>query len=150
MIASDTEAKELFWTSVREHAMKLPYCLSCRAFFYYPRQVCPACWSPEIEYRPVRGTGVVWTYSVVRSAHGNPTVWHDRIPYAVALVDLDEGVRIMANVVDCSVDAVRSGLAVQLTYIDVEGTTLPAFTLAAMETTAMPKARTIANDIALH
>jgi uncharacterized protein len=129
-IAHDTEAKQPFWASVDMRAMQLPYCTACKTFFFYPRPICPACWSSEVEFRPASGTGRIFTYSVVRSPHGNITGWHKRIPYVVALIDLDEGVRMMSNIIDCDVDAVRSGMPVQLTYTAIDGRVLPAFTLA--------------------
>jgi len=129
-IAHDTEAKELFWASVAERAMKLPFCTACGKFFFYPRPICPHCWSSEVEFRPAKGTGRIFTYSVIRSPHGNITGWHQRIPYVVALIDLDEGVRMMGNVIDCDPDAVHSGLPVRLTYTEIDGRLLPAFTLA--------------------
>jgi uncharacterized OB-fold protein len=129
-IAHDTEAKELFWASVEARAMQLPFCTACNSFFYYPRTICPKCWSSEVEFRPAAGTGRIFTYSVVRSPHGNITGWHQRIPYVVAQIDLAEGVRMMSNVIDCDVDAVRSGMPVRLTYTEIDGRVLPAFTLA--------------------
>lgn len=129
-IAHDTEAKELFWASVNERAMKIPYCNACKKFFFYPRPICPNCWSSDVEFRPAAGKGKIFTYSVIRSPHGNVTEWHKRIPYAVALVDLDEGVRMMTTLVDCDVEAVRSGLPVRLTYTEIDGKLLPVFTLA--------------------
>jgi uncharacterized OB-fold protein len=127
MAMTDTEAKERFWLSVDKRAMEMPYCTACRTWFYYPRPFCPSCWSTDVEFRPVSGNGTVWTYSVVRFAHGIPSPWHERIPYVVALVTLDEGVRMMSNIIECDVDTIRSGLPVRLTYTEIGGRTLPAF-----------------------
>jgi uncharacterized OB-fold protein len=129
-IAHDTEAKELFWKSVEARAMELPYCTACNRFFFYPRPICPHCWSDAVEFRRASGNGTVFTYSIVRSPHGNITGWHQRIPYAVALIELAEGVRMMSNIIDCDVDAVRSGMPVKLTYTEIDGRVLPAFTPA--------------------
>lgn len=126
---SDAEAKERFWQSVNERALELPYCTACKTFFFYPRPFCPACWSDAVEFRRAKGTGTIWTYTIVRFAHGSPSIWHERVPYALALVTLDEGVRIMGNVIDCDVETVRSGMPVRLTYHEVGGKTLPAFLL---------------------
>lgn len=127
--ASDAEVRERFWQSVSDRAIELPYCTACKTFFYYPRPFCPACWSEEIEFRPASGKGTIWTYTVVRFAHGSPSPWQARLPYVVALVSLDEGVRMMGNIVDCNVDHVRSGMPVRITYIEIDDRTLPAFVL---------------------
>jgi uncharacterized OB-fold protein len=124
---TDDEIRAQFWRTVENRAMALPYCRGCSKYFFFPRPFCPACWSDQIELRPASGRGKVWSYSVVRFAHGAASPWHQRLPYALALVDLEEGVRIMANVLECPVEQVRSGMPVQLTYADLDGRTLYAF-----------------------
>lgn len=126
---NDTEVKERFWQSVRERAMQLPFCNACRRCFFYPRPFCPVCWSEDVAFRPAGGRGTIWSFTVVRFAHGSPSPWHAKIPYAIALVELDEGVRMMANIIDCDVDRVRSGMPVRLTYVEIEDRILPAFHL---------------------
>ena len=116
-----------FWRSVDRRAMELPYCKSCGRFHFYPRPVCPECWSDDLDWRPVSGRGTVWSYTVVRFAHGAHEGWKTRVPYAVALIELAEGVRMMGNVVDCPVESVRSGMAVELAYREYEDGLIPIF-----------------------
>ena len=116
-----------FWRSVDRRAMELPYCKSCGRFHFYPRPVCPECWSADLDWRPVGGKGTVWSYTVVRFAHGAHEGWKTRVPYVVALVELEEGVRMMGNVVDCPVGSVRSGMAVELDYREYEDGLIPVF-----------------------
>ena len=116
-----------FWRSVDRRAMALPRCGACGRFHFYPRPVCPECWSDELDWRPVRGRGTVWSYTIVRFAHGAHEGWKTRVPYAVALIELEEGVRMMGNVVDCAVESVRTGMAVQLAYREYEDGLIPAF-----------------------
>ena len=107
--------------------MELPYCKSCGRFHFYPRPVCPECWSDDLDWRPVGGRGTVWSYTVVRFAHGANEGWKTRVPYVVALVELEEGVRMMGNVVDGPVESVRSGMAVELDYREYEDGLIPVF-----------------------
>lgn len=116
-----------FWRSVDRRAMELPYCKSCGCFHFYPRPVCPECWSDDLDWRPVGGRGAVWSYTVVRFAHGANEGWKTRVPYVVALVELEEDVRMMGNVVDCPVGSVRSGMAVELDYREYEDGLIPVF-----------------------
>ena len=116
-----------FWRSIDRQAMELPYCGSCGRFHFYPRPVCPACWSDDLSWRPVDGRGKVWSYTIVRFAHGAHEGWKTRVPYAVALIELEEGVRMMGNVVDCPVETVRSGMAVTLAYREFEDGRIPVF-----------------------
>jgi uncharacterized OB-fold protein len=129
IVTNDTEAKARFWEFVQERAMQLPYCNGCERFFYYPRAFCPHCWSADVAFRPAAGDGTIWSYTVVRFAHGEPSAWHAKLPYAIGLIDLVEGVRMMANIVDCDVDTIRSGMPVTLTYVESDGRLIPAFAL---------------------
>ena len=116
-----------FWRSVDRRAMALPRCGACGRFHFYPRPVCPECWSDKLDWRPVRGRGTVWSYTIVRFAHGAHEGWKTRVPYAVALIELEEGVRMMGNVVDCAVESVHTGMAVRLAYREYEDGLIPAF-----------------------
>ena len=117
-----------FWDSLRQHAMQLQRCASCDQFVYYPRPVCPACGSDYLVWTPVSGRGVVHAFTIPHR-HPDPA-FAARLPYVVALVELDEGVRMLANLVDVepTPEAVRVGLPVELVYDDrTEQITLPAF-----------------------
>jgi uncharacterized OB-fold protein len=116
-----------FWQSVDQRAMALPFCKPCRHFFFYPRPFCPTCWSPEIEHRPVSSKGKVWSHTVVHFPHGANEGWKTRVPYVVALITLDEDVRMMSNVVDCDPASVHAGMAVELAYREYEDQILPVF-----------------------
>ena len=101
-----TETSTPYWDATRSQALVLPYCTTCDRPHWYPREVCPWCLTETIEWRPASGRGTVYAVSVMHK----PGPMRDAADgiYAVALVDLDEGVRIMTNVpVDVSVgDAV--------------------------------------------
>ena len=75
-----------FWQSVDARAMALPLCGDCGRFHFYPRAVCPECWSDDLAWRPVGGKGTVWSYTIVRFAHGAHEGWKTRTPYVVALI----------------------------------------------------------------
>ena len=87
-----------FWDATREQRLLLPWCRSCDRPFWFPRETCPRDLSPDIEWRPTEGRGVVHAVSVMPRP-GNPAM-AGREPYAVALVELEEGVRLMSTVVD--------------------------------------------------
>jgi len=122
-----TDRETPYWRSVDRHAMALPFCEPCQAFFFYPRPFCPTCWSEDVTDREVSGKGSVWSYTVVHFPHGANEGWKTRVPYVVALIELEEGVRLMSNVVDCPVGSVHTGMAVDLVYRDYDGRTLPVF-----------------------
>lgn len=91
-----SEAGAPFWDATREQRLVLPWCPACEAPHWYPRGFCPTCLSEELEWRPSDGVGTVAAASV----QPKPTerALGGRVPYAVALVDLDDGVRMLLQV----------------------------------------------------
>ena len=94
-----TEVSEPFWTATRECRLVLPWCVDCDRAFWYPREVCPRCLGSSIEWRPATGQGRVYAVTVEHKPVMLKSVFGDA-PYCIALVELDEGVRLMANIVE--------------------------------------------------
>ena len=116
-----------FWESCRRHAMTLQRCGSCSAMRYYPAPVCSVCGSLEFSWEAVSGNAVVYTYSVVRRPPS--PAFKDEVPYVYAIVELEEGPMMPTNIVGVAVDDVSIGMAVVLTYRDMnDEITLPVFT----------------------
>jgi hypothetical protein len=108
-----------YWESLRAHAMRLPWCPVCARAVFYPRPFCPRCGSWALEWRPASGRATLYSFTVV---HRPPTrEWPGPVPYVVALVDLEEGVRLMTTLVDVAPDpaGLRIGLPLEVTYDDV-------------------------------
>jgi uncharacterized protein len=117
-----------YWSSLREHAMQLPYCAACGHFFFYPRTVCPLCHSGDVGWRAASGHGVIYSYTVVRRAPS--PVFAGDVPYTVALAELDEGCRIVARVRPEDADRASIGARVQIGYHDVtDALTLPVLSI---------------------
>ncbi len=101
---------EPFWDATREKRLLLQHCPSCDRAVWFPRALCPHCANTGLQWRESEGRGLVYAVSVQYQA-ANPHM-RDRVPYAVALVDLAEGVRVMSNVVGCGPEDVTVGMAV--------------------------------------
>ena len=87
-----------FWDATRENKLMYQVCNGCSGVIFYPRAHCPSCGGLENTWKESTGNGTVYTYSVVmQSRH---TAFKDLGPYAVAYVDLDEGFRLMTNIVN--------------------------------------------------
>jgi uncharacterized OB-fold protein len=116
-----------FWEGTREGRLHLPFCQACRAFFFYPRLLCPRCGGGEIAWRDVSGRGRVHTFSInyVPQAPG----FADDVPYVTALIDLDEGPRMMTRLVEVEPrpEAIRVGMRVEVVFADGGGFVLPLF-----------------------
>ena len=119
-----------FWEATKEGRLLVQYCGACDSAIFYPREVCPTCLSADsLEWRPSSGKGTVYAYSV-QHRPANPTM-ADRVPYTVALVELDEGIRMMSNIIDCSPDDVSVGMPVTVAWEDLsDGRKLPQFSPA--------------------
>lgn len=102
------------------------WCKSCGRVVHYPRERCPACGSAESEWRPASGHGQIYSFSVMHRP-GNPMM-AGRVPYVVALVDLEEGARMMTNIVGLEPADVRVGMPVEVTWEELsDGRHLPLF-----------------------
>ena len=87
-----------FWDATRENKLMYQVCNGCSGVIFYPRAHCPSCGGLENTLKESTGNGTVYTYSVVmQSRH---PAFKDLGPYAVAYVDLDEGFRLMTNIVN--------------------------------------------------
>lgn len=121
-----SDASTGFWEATRERRFVLQWCRSCGNVVHYPRELCPFCLSDQLEFRPATGRGKVYAFSVTHRA-GNPAM-EDRVPYVVALIDLDEGARMMSNVVGIDPSGVEVGMRVVLTWEELsDGRNLPLF-----------------------
>ena len=107
-----------FWDAAKRHELVLPRCLRCNQYFWYPREICPDCLQTEWEWAPASGRGRLYSFTVVRQ----PLLpqFADDVPYAYALVQLDEGPRMVTNIVDCEIpDGLEVDMLVEATYDDV-------------------------------
>lgn len=126
----ESDAGAAFWAASREQRFVLPTCTACGRAHWYPREVCPHCFGAELEWRPASGRGTVYACSTMPKP-ALPML-ADRVPYVVALVELDEGPRMMTNVVDVAPDDVAVGQVVELLWEPLtDGRHLPTFRPAA-------------------
>jgi uncharacterized OB-fold protein len=114
-----------FWDATREGRLVLPRCTACEFVIWYPRRFCPACGSRDVSWFDAAGTGTVYTYTIVTRGAGP---FRDAGPYVVAFVELDEGPRLMTNIVDGPPESVFVGQRVEVIFTATEdGTALPRF-----------------------
>lgn len=116
-----------FWQGCRDHKLLVQRCAACGQFRYPPRPHCPYCRARRVEWVQARGTGSVFSWIVV--THPVPReVFAGEVPYVVALIELDEGVRLASNLVGCATSDVSAGMRVKVCFDDVTpDTTLPKF-----------------------
>jgi uncharacterized OB-fold protein len=118
-----------YWAALKERRLILKRCRDCGRHHFYPRALCPHCHSDALEGSDARGTGSIYSYTVARRPAG-PAFKADA-PYVVAVVELDEGARMMTNIVTDDVESIRIGQRVAVAFDAVtDEITLPKFKAA--------------------
>ena len=121
-----TEVTQPFWDATRDRRLVLQWSTTCGRPVQYPREVCPYCASSAMEWRPATGFGTLYAFTVEHKM-ASPLLGREG-PYAVALVELDEGVRLLSNIVDCAMEDLEVGMALQVTWEPLgDGRHLPQF-----------------------
>jgi uncharacterized OB-fold protein len=109
----DLETRE-YWDAARDGRLLIKHCNGCGEAFFYPRTYCPKCWSDDTEWKESAGRGRVYTFTVVHQNDLPP--FKDRVPYMVAIVELDEGVRLTSNIEGCVPEDVRCDMPVEVAF----------------------------------
>lgn len=109
----EPETKQ-FWDAAKQGQLMLGKCNGCGKLHYYPRPMCPHCWSEDVAMTPASGRGVLYTYSTVYVNDLPP--FKARLPYVAASVDLEEGLRVSTNMVDCAPEDLKVGMAVTVKF----------------------------------
>ena len=102
-----------YWTAGHEGRLVLQRCQQCGTPQLYGRDRCRVCRGPVV-WEEASGRGSVYSFTVIRQNYARP--FRDQIPYVVALEDLEEGPRLMTNIVGCAPEDVHIGMAVHATF----------------------------------
>lgn len=120
------EATEPFWSALRDHRVVLQHCGGCATWIHYPRRRCTTCLSEDLRWEEVSGHGVVSTFTIARQA--THPAFGDEVPQLLAVVELDEGVRMTSTLVGVAPEDVHVGMAVVPAFDDGDdGVTLLRF-----------------------
>jgi uncharacterized OB-fold protein len=111
------EESQPFWDAAREGRFLIARCTSCGKAHHYPRPFCPHCWSEAVVWEEASGRATLYTYSTVYVNDLPP--FAERLPYVAAVVDLAEGPRVMTNIIDCDVDQLHIGMAVEVAFVEL-------------------------------
>jgi len=114
-----------YWARAADERLVLRRCGACGMHHFPPRRLCPGCWSDRLHWSDASGEARVYTFTVM---HRAPLPdFASRVPYVVALVDLAEGPRMMANIVGDDAREVRIGETVKLCFEQRGEYKLPQF-----------------------
>ena len=119
---SDTER---WWAAVQHRELMVNACGSCGRLSLHVRPFCPHCWSDDVALQPASARARLYTWSVV---HSNGAPFDARTPYILAMVDLEEGPRLMTVIEQCPVDQLRPDLPLVVAFrTDDDGFVVPVF-----------------------
>ncbi|MGE0152033.1 MAG: Zn-ribbon domain-containing OB-fold protein [Reyranellaceae bacterium] len=103
-----------YWEGARQGRLLIQRCLSCGQRWHPPAPFCPACQSDRYAWEAVSGRGTVFSFTVVH--HAAHVAVAGKVPYLVALVELEEGVRLVANIRNCPMQDVSIGMKVGVAF----------------------------------
>jgi uncharacterized OB-fold protein len=113
-----------FWDAAREHKLVLKKCSSCGFIDHPPYLYCTNCSADEHEWVEASGKGTLAAYAI--NQFGVPFPFWVDLPYVVALIDLEEGIRMISNIVECDQEKLTNGMALEVVFDDVtDEVTLP-------------------------
>ena len=116
---------EIFWEGTKQGKLLIQVCKDCKSNIFYPRKFCPECWSGNLDWIEASGKAKIYTFSTAYSMV--EPKFMDELPYTIAYVDLDEGIRMMTRIVDCKPEDLSLDMDVEVLFHERNGYFLPYF-----------------------
>ena len=108
-----------FWESAKERKLVFQHCSKCNTLQAYPKPWCSECGSEELSWKEVSGEGTVYSFTIPRQVVDNSPAFNERLPFVVAVVQLEEGPRLISNIIGLPPEEVRIGMKVKVSFEDV-------------------------------
>ncbi len=126
-LPSPPQESQAFWAAARGHRLSIQHCNACGQAWSPPSQLCTHCLSADSKWIDAAGRGTIFSFVVVHRVY-HP--WFaNKVPYAVAVVELEEGPRLLTNITGVDPAALRCGMSVTVTFEDVSADlSIPKFT----------------------
>lgn len=125
-IQPDSDSRP-YWEGLAQGELRIQRCDACSRAVFYPRSLCPHCYSEKLSWIVAIGRGTIYSYTVAHQAFG---AFAADVPFIIAIVELEEGVRMMSRVIDAPRESIAIGARVQVTFEKAgEDLTLPYFRL---------------------
>ncbi len=115
-----TDLTRPFWAGARAGRLMMQKCAACGTLDFHPKPWCVECGERRLEWVEVRKTGTVYSYSVATAVMMNLPGWKGELPLVLGMIDLDDGPRLYAQLVDCPPEAVRIGMRVQADFAPID------------------------------
>jgi uncharacterized OB-fold protein len=121
-----TPETQPFWDAAQNEELWIQQCNRCSQFYFYPRPFCPACFSQDVSWVQVSGHATLVSYVI---NHRPMPGWEDDAPYAIAVVELDEGPRMATNIVGIpnTPDDLVLDMRLEVCFVEQSGVKVPKF-----------------------
>ena len=119
---------DFYWEKCKEGELWLRHCKSCDKTYFYPRDLCPMCFSRNTDWIQTDGKGTLHTFAIVH--RGQTPAFRDKAPYVTAVVELQGGARMPTNLVEIDPDpaVIKCGMALEVTFEKLDDNiSLPMF-----------------------
>ena len=121
-----TDLSKVFYDGCKEHKLLYQQCRECGEVVFFPKKICSGCMSRNLEWKESSGRGKIHSFTVTY-AYAPPEFANDT-PYALSIITMDEGFRIMSNIVECDFDELTCDMPVEVVFDPVTpDITLPKF-----------------------
>ena len=114
---------EPYWTACARHEFIVQRCRACARYVFAPQKFCRYCLADELEWVPASGRATLYSYTII----WRPQTPAFEVPYTAGVIELEEGYFMLSNVVECAPEDVHVGMPLEVTWLDLEGGTLPVF-----------------------
>lgn len=116
---------EFYRSKLEKGELWLQYCPACQQYIFYPRSFCPGCMGTAWEWRQASGLGCLYSYTTVYVS--SLPEFSDMVPYVYAIVELAEGIRMPANILNCPLEVLRINLPLEMIVIKKGDNSILAF-----------------------
>lgn len=124
-----TSVSKVFYDACKTGRLLYQQCQVCNELVFFPKTLCPGCLGSDLTWKESAGTGSIFSFTITQ-AHA-PSEFASATPYVLAIIKMDEGFKLMSNIVDCDPDDLRCDMRVRVTFEAVTPEiTLPKFRLS--------------------
>lgn len=124
-----TDTTAPYWSAAKEGKLLYQYCMACEHWQFFPRAFCVHCGAEDVQWREGSGRGKIYTFTINRRATN--AFMKTKLPYTVAIVETEEGIKTMANIIHTDLEIIRIGMPVKVAFEQVsDELALPQFEAA--------------------
>lgn len=121
-----TKLSKVFYEGCRENKLLYQQCRDCGEVIFFPKLTCSNCMGRNIEWKESKGKGKIYTFTVCHA--GVPVQFTGDVPFALAIIVMNEGFRLLSNIVECDFEKLYCEMPVEVVFDQVTPEiTLPRF-----------------------